>query len=90
MIRMRLLKKRFPYAKKLYVQGDIFQAYDKDVRVLTLAKIAEREEPEMAAKKRKPGRPSGTFKKAGEPKGRSTKKSPSARRYQRRDMQAEK
>lgn len=90
MTRMRVLKKRFPYAKQTYVRGDEFNAQDKDVKILLLAGIAELMEADVAKPKRQ-ARSAGNIKKAGEAK-RSTKakKAPSKRTYQRRDMQAEK
>ena len=92
MIKMRLLKRQLPYNHQRYQQGDVFDAYEKDVRVLELAKIAERVTGNsMAATKRKRGRPAGTIKKAGEPKTTRTKTAATSKRvYRRRDMRAEK
>lgn len=90
MVRMKLLKRRMPYAKKMYVQGDVLEVNDKDVRVLELSGIAEREESGM--RKTKPrGKAAGTIMKAGQKKTATTKKkSATKREYQRRDMRAEK
>jgi len=94
MTKMRLLKRFFPYDRKRYVQGDVFDVRDQDVKILSLSGIAERVVEASGDKqppKRKPGRPAGTVQKAGEKKKiTGPKRSTGTRRYRRRDMQAEK
>jgi len=88
MIRMKLLKRRFNYAKRALVAGDSFDVRDSDAKLLELAGIAKREGKAVATKKAR--KPAGTIKKAGEKKTARAKRAPSKRQYQRRDMQAEK
>lgn len=86
-VKMRVLKPHWRYNKQPLVAGDTFTAFDKDVKVIELARIAERID---SVAKPKRGRPAGTIKKAGSPKTTSAKKPARKGRYQRRDMQAEK